>query len=365
MKHRTTTTILLVLSCFALSPMTQAVTPAPDGGYSGGNTAEGANALFSLTTGTHNTAVGARSLYSNTTSYDNTAVGWRALYKNTNAPVPILNGPGGSNTAIGAEALYHNNGSGNTAVGWRALESNTTGGNNIALGDGAGYALTTGDFNIDIGNVGAADEANTIRIGTPFQGVAGFSSGQSRTFVAGIRGVTTDNDDAIPVVIDSAGQLGTTASSERFKTEIKPMDKASEAILSLKPVTFHYNNQKSNVTGTPQFGLIAEDVGKVNPDLVVRNKNGEIYTVRYDAVNAMLLNEFLKEHHKVEEQDRKLEEQEATIAELKKGMDILTASLKEQEAQIQKMSDQLAVASPSRGGLEVSKPARQMVSNNQ
>src|SRR5207302_7906809 len=122
------------------------------------------------------------------------------------------------------------------------------------------------------------------------------------------------------------------------------MQDASEAIPNLKPVTFHYKTDKND---TPQFGLIAEEVAKVNPDLVVRNKNGEIYTVRYDAVNAMLLNEFLKEHHKVEEQDRKLEEQEATIAELKKGMDILTASLKEQEVQIQKMSNQLAVASPS------------------
>ena len=153
----------------------------------------------------------------------------------------------------------------------------------------------------------------------------------------------------MPVVIDSAGQLGTVSSSARFKNKIKPMDQTSEAILGLKPVTFHY---KSDKTGTPQFGLIAEEVAKVNPDLVVDNDDGEIYTVRYDAVNAMLLNEFLKEHRKVEEQD-------ATIAQLKKDFRTtvaeLTARLKEQDSKIEKVSDQL----------ELSKPAPQMVGNNQ
>src|SRR5205823_11032381 len=125
-----------------------------------------------------------------------------------------------------------------------------------------------------------------------------------KTFIAGIRGITTVNADAIAVVIDSAGQLGTVSSSERFKKAIKPMDKASEAILALKPVTFHY---KSDSTNTPQFGLIAEEVGKVDPDLVVRDENGDIYTVRYEAVNAMLLNEFLKEHRKVEQLEKQVE----------------------------------------------------------
>jgi len=146
------------------------------------------------------------------------------------------------------------------------------------------------------------------------------------------------------------GQLGTTSSSRRFKKEIKPMDKASETILGLKPVTFHY---KSDTTETPQFGLIAEEVTGVNPGLVVRDENGEIYTVRYDAVNAMLLNEFLKEHRKVQEQGRKAQEQEATITQLKKGMEVLTAQLKEQAAQIQKVSAQL----------EARKPAPRMVIN--
>ena len=135
------------------------------------------------------------------------------------------------------------------------------------------------------------------------------------------------------------------------------MDQTSEAILALKPVTFHYKSDSSN---TPQFGLIAEEVAKVNPDLVVRDENGEVYTVRYDAVNAMLLNEFLKEHRKVEEQQSKIQKQQGTISELKatvaqqqKGMEVLAAQLKEQAAQIQKVSAEL----------ETSKPAAQVVNN--
>ena len=145
-------------------------------------------------------------------------------------------------------------------------------------------------------------------------------------------------------MIDSFGQLGTMSSSRRFKDDIKPMDKASEAVLALKPVTFHYKSDKTN---RPEFGLIAEDVAAVNHDLVVRDENGDIYTVRYEAVNAMLLNEFLKEH-------RKNEEQERTIAELKSGMTALLAAVTEQAAQIQKVTAQL----------EMSKPARQMALNN-
>ena len=197
------------------------------------------------------------------------------------------------------------------------------------MGYNAGNSLTTGSNNIDIGNVGVAAEASTIRIG---------SGAQTRTFIAGIRGKTTVNVNAIPVVIDSAGQLGTTSSSRRFKKEIKPMDQTSEAILGLKPVTFHY---KSDNTGTPQFGLIAEEVAKVNQDLVVRDENGEIYTVRYEAVNAMLLNEFLKEH-------RKVEALQANLAQQQKQIEALTAGL-------QKVSHQL----------ELRKPAPRMVLNNQ
>src|SRR6202022_3728717 len=150
------------------------------------------------------------------------------------------------------------------------------------------------------------------------------------------------------------GQLGVAPSSQRFKDEIKPMDKASEAILALKPVSFRYKHEL-DPKGIPQFGLVAEEVEKVNPDLVVRDADGKVFTVRYEAVNAMLLNEFLKEHRKVEEQGRKAQEQERTIAQLKKGMEVLTAQLHEQSSQIQKVSAQL----------ELNKPAPRTVLNNQ
>jgi len=233
------------------------------------------------------------------------------------------------------------------ASGFNALLSNTSGSFNIALGFSAGSNLTTGDNNIDIGSTGETGETATIRIGS--------TGSQTRAFISGIRGVTTGNANAIPVLIDSVGQLGTASSSVRFKNEIKPMDKASEAILALKPVTFHY---KSDQTRRPEFGLIAEEVAEVNPDLVVRDENGEIYTVRYDAVNAMLLNEFLKEHRKGELQDLKAQEQQNEI-------DALKAELKEQKALIQKVSAQLAAASPSRGGLEMNKAAAQVAANDQ
>jgi hypothetical protein len=308
------------------------------------NTAIGVVALSNNTTGSSNTALGVKALVSNTTASNNTATGFSALQENTTGRTNTANGfeallnntIGNNNTAAGTSALRNNaTGNSNTADGFNALFNNTTGKRNIAFGFSAGSNLTTGDNNIDIGNEGVADESATIRIGL----------GQTRTFIAGIRGRTTGNANAIPVLIDSAGQLGTVSSSRRFKKEIKPMDKSSEAILALKPVTFHY---KSDATGTPQFGLIAEEVAKVNPDLAVRDENGEIYTVRYEAVNAMLLNEFLKEH-------RKNEEQEKTIAELKSGMTVLAATVKEQASQIQKVTAQL----------EVSKHATQTVLNNQ
>jgi trimeric autotransporter adhesin len=299
------------------------------------NTATGNSALLFNTTGTENTADGDSALVFNTTGIDNTADGFAALNGNTTGSRNTANGgyalngntTGNSNTAIGFAALafnsigtfntangveaLKNNGVGfaNTAVGYKALINNTTGGDNIALGIFAGSNITTGNDNIDIGsfNKGVAGESSTIRIGA-----AGF---QTRTFIAGIRGTTTAFANAVPVLIDSAGQLGTASSSARFKNEIKPIDKASEAILALKPVTFHY---KSDNAGTPQFGLIAEEVAQVNPDLVVRDGNGEIYTVRYDAVNAMLLNEFLKEHQKVQ----KLEAALAAMNERLKAQDV-------------------------------------------
>ena len=373
----------LLLACFALLPIAQAVSPTPDGGYLGANTAEGGpGALFSLTTGTDNTAVGSQALSGLTTGVQNTAVGAQALFNNTadrntaegfralinnttgnsntaNGVNALLrNVTGGFNTAVGFSALEDNNASVNTALGVNALQHNTTGTGNTALGVNAGLFLTTGSNNIDIVNAGVPGESSTIRIGN--SNIAG----QNRAFIVGIRGVTTGNADAVPVLIDSAGQLGTVGSSRRFKKEIKPMEQASEAILSLKPVTFHY---KSDKTGTPQFGLIAEEVAEVSPNLVVRDKDGEIYTVRYDAVNAMLLNEFLKEHKAFLEEQCRVQKQEATISQLKstvaeqnatiaqqqKGMEAVTARLNEQAAQIQKVSAQL----------EASKPAPQVVNN--
>ena len=182
------------------------------------------------------------------------------------------------------------------------------------MGLRAGARLANGSNNIDIGNEGVGNESATIRIG----------AAQTKTFVAGIRGKTTGIADAIPVLVDSAGQLGTMSSSRRFKNEIKPMDNASEAILALKPVTFHYKSDKNRAA---QFGLIAEEVAAVNPDLVVHDDKGEIYTVRYDAVNAMLLNEFLKEHQKVEEQGAMIAKQQHQIEALMAGLQRVAAQL--------------------------------------
>jgi hypothetical protein len=272
---KTTIRLCFALLClFITQPKVQAVSPPPDGGYPVGNTAEGQNALLSRTIGNYNTAVGFFSLKALTFAEFNTGVGAGTLFFN-NAH---------QNTATGAGALLNNvTGHSNTANGAFALFNNTSGDSNIALGNSAGLLRTTGNFNIDIGNPGLAGESNTIRIG---------NNQHTRTFITGIRGVTTGNANAIPVLIDSLGQIGTLSSSRRFKKEIKPIEKASEAILALEPVTFQYKNDKTN---TPQYGLIAEQVADINPDLVVRDDNGEIYTVRYDAVNAMLLNEFLKE----------------------------------------------------------------------
>jgi hypothetical protein len=208
------------------------------------------------------------------------------------------------------------------ADGYQALFNNTTGSNNIALGFQAGLNLTTGTNNIHIAALGAGGESNTIRLGK--NGV------QTATFISGIRGATVAG--GVGVIVDTNGHLGTVSSSERFKDAIKPMDKASEAILALKPVTFRYKHEL-DPDGIPQFGLVAEDVEKVNPALVARDDKGEIYTVRYEAVNAMLLNEFLKEHRKVQD--------------LEKGMVALTAQLKEQAAQIQKVSAHLEMSKPA------------------
>jgi len=435
--------IAVALTCFALSPIADAVSPAPDGGYAGFNTAEGDSALFSLssggqdtaigadalfanTTGTQNTAIGAfaletnttgggntatgtfalfsnttgssntatgvGALVNNTTGFDNTANGYSALDNNTTGifntatgfEALVTNTTGNSNTATGFTALLFNTtgfentadganallrnttgwyntatgakalensttGAGNTAIGSNALLGNSTGTFNIGLGVSAGTNLTTGSNNIAIGNYGVAGESNTIRIG----------QAQTRTFINGISGVAIAG---AAVVVNANGQLGVVASSADFKHQIRPMAEESKAILALKPVSFCYD-QDIDENGLPQFGLVAEDVEKENPDLVLRDKEGKPYTVRYDAVNAMLLNEFLKEH-------RKVQEQEATIAQLKSTLakkETIDAHQQQQIealiAGLQKVSVQLATASPSRGGLEANKPASQVVNN--
>jgi Chaperone of endosialidase len=398
--------IPLVLAAFAFSPTAQAqLSPPPDGGYDGNNTAEGTDALFSLTTGTDNTAIGFDALYSNTTGDSNTAIGSQALVSNTTGirntatgfaalnsnttgerntatgraalannttgnfntadgqnalfsnttgiqntatgtfalvfntignqntadgyAAMLFNTTGNQNTASGYFAVYQNTtGNNNTGTGYNALLNNTTGNQNIALGNFAGSNLTTGDNNIDIGNQGVAGEANTIRIGT--QGT------QTKTFIAGISGVGVSG---VAVKVNAAGQLGTPPSSARFKEQIKPMDKASEAILSLKPVTFRYKKE-IDADRTPQFGLVAEDVEEINPDLVARDAAGKVYTVRYEAVNAMLLNEFLKEHQKVQR--------------LEAALTGMYERLKQQDAKIERVNDKV----------ELGKPAPQTVLNN-
>ncbi len=329
----------------------------------GENTANGVFALFANTEGIDNTATGVGALENNTVGNSNTATGFDALLSNNTGINNTANGAGAlgsnvignNNTATGVLALPGSTGDGNTALGFEALFNNSTGGANTAIGLGALISNSTGINNTALGfaaGSGVTTASNVICIGAAFPG----ANVSNSCFIGNIFGVTL-GDVGTPVLVDSAGQLGTISSSRRFKKEIKPMDSASESVLALKPVTFRYKSAKK---GTPQFGLIAEEVAAVNSDLVVRDKNGEIYTVRYDAVNAMLLNEFLKEHKKVEEQGRKALEQEATIAELKstvvqqqKGMEILMAQLKEQAAQIQKVSAQV----------EMSRPAPQLATN--
>jgi len=227
---------------------------------------------------------------------------------------------GANNTGIGRQALVDNTAGGdNTAVGRDALGHNTTGSNNIALGVGAGVNLISGDDNIYVGHSGVS-QADTIRIG----------NNQTRAFVAGITGVPVTGT---AVVVGIFGELGVAPSSQRFKDDIKPMDKASEALLRLKPVAFRYK-QEIDPAGTPQFGLVAEEMEKVNPDLVVRDKQGKAYSVRYEQVNAMLLNEFLKAHKALIEEQRTVEQQQ-------KEIEVLKTELKEQRALIETVNDKM------------------------
>ena len=477
-KFKTTTRLILsicVLGCFTLLPKALAVSPPPDGGYPGGNTAEGQRALLSLTTGTYNTAVGFLSLESSVTGNFNTATGAGTLLVNTaddntatGAAALLTNSSGSFNTANGAFALFSNTtGNNNNAFGFEALVSNTTGpfnnafgngalsGNttgdrNTAMGEGALLANTTGFKNIAIGvsalrnngtghdniaigqdacsqsqggqfntavgsnalvfntadnntavggdalffnNAGAnntatgagALEANTSGMDNTADGLnalssntgndntaLGFGAGAAATtgsnnvyigagmvgvagesnacYIASIFGQTVDPTTNLAVFVDSHGKLGTTVSSLRFKQRIKSMDKASEAIMALRPVTFQY---KTDPKGTPQYGLIAEEVAEVNSALVVRDKEGKPYSVRYDQINAMLLNEFLKEHQKTQRQETTIAElksdlakQEVTIIQLTKHVENVLAHSQALDSEIHKVRHRLELGNP-------------------
>ena len=363
------TTALSALVCFGLCQQVQSATDTPDpGSLPTSNTADGQGALGSLTTGLYNSAFGFLSVLSLSDANFDTGVGAAALLVDnggTNTAVGagalLNNSDGADNNAVGAFALFNNvSGFFNNAHGRNAL-LNSTGSQNNAMGDDAMFFNTTGSFNTAIGddaldanvdgnnNVAVGDEAGTglgasvnncIAINVP--GAGPFATLDNTCFIGSIFDQpVSDVGTQEAVFVDQFNVVGISASSRRFKHDIQPMDKASEAILALKPVTFKYNADKN---GRTQYGLIAEEVATVNPDLVVQHKDGEISTVRYEQVNAMLLNEFLKEHKKVQNL-------EVTVAQQQQGMEVLTAQLKEQAAQIQKVSAQL----------EVSKPAPQVV----
>ena len=368
-KNATILPILMAvtLGCFGLSPQAWAVCREGCDLFHS-NTFLGADALLNNTSGESNTAIGGGALTSNTTGFDNTANGSTALFYNTSGYANTANGAfalflntsgsdntavgttaltnnitGGANTAVGVEALRASTGKDNTALGFLAGQ-NLTGDNNIAVGSLAGQYLL-GDNNIDIGNQGGADDSGVIRIGT--------EGTHTTTYIAGIREAPLAHGEAVAVGITADGQLGVRASSARFKELVKPMDSASEAILSLRPVEFRYKKE-FDASQAPQFGLVAEEVARTAPQLVIRDANGKPFTVRYDEVNAMLLNEFLKEHRKVEEQAQINQEQAETITDMKSAVaqqerDIaaLTGVLKAQAAQIRKVSDQLEAQAPA------------------
>ncbi len=377
--------ILSVLACFVLLPQMWAA-PANPEVFSGSNTWDGFHALnagklantfstangwqalvlqtdalnnsgfgagaLALGNGNNNCALGAGALTFNTTGGANNAVGAFALFNNADAAFQnahgreaLFNSTGGQNNAFGDLALLNaTTGFGNSAFGDDALDSVTTGSENVGVGDEACNSCTTGHDNVAIGHNalnGTVTASNNIAIGVPATGP--FANLSFTAFIGSIHGLPTSNAaSTLPVLIDSNNVLGTAPSSRRYKHDIKPVDKASEALYALKPVSFIYNNDDS---GTTLYGLIAEEVAKVNTSLV-GYLGGKPFTVKYDQVNALLLNEFLKEHKKVEEQ-------QASIRELKSEMQTMVAQLKEQAAQIQKVSAQL----------EVRKTAPQVVAN--
>ena len=389
---KSTIRLLVAFLCLSSSqPKARAVSPPPDGGYPGANTAEGENALFNLTSGLRNTGVGFETLFSNTTGGCNTASGFQALHDNIGGRLNtasgyqalfknitgefntaigsralIVNTTGRSNTAIGNDALGDNTigdsntatgddalrlnttGVNNTANGSNALESNTSGSRNTASGFNALKSNTTGDSNVALG-MNAGSNATTgdgnVYIGTGMDGVAGEAN---HTYIRNInRSAVNGGGTGTVRIYLATGLLGHETSSRRYKTNISPIGKASEAIFALKPVTYQYKKE-IDPSQSPAFGLIAEQVAEVNPNLVAHNSEGQPETVQYEMVNAMLLNEFLKEH-------RKNEKQEARIAELTAEVATLFTTVKEQAAQIRKVNT----------FLEIGKRGSQLAENNQ
>jgi len=372
------TTVLSVLVCFGFSPQTRAACGSPDPGCPPGNLAEGYLALGSLTTGAYNTGIGAYSLLSLTDNAFCTAVGAGTLLSNTGgsnsafgAGALLNNVGGGDNNALGVFALLHNvSGFFNNAVGRDSL-LNSDGSQNNSMGDDAMFNNTTGSFNTAIGddaldnnvdgnsNVAIGDEAGTglgpsvnncIAIGVP--GAGPFATFDNTCFIGSIFGeAVSDPGSQTAVFVDQFNVVGVFNSSRRYKHNIQPMDKASETLFKLKPVTFKFN---SDWKSTTQYGLIAEEVEEVDPGLVTHGTDGETVSVHYEQINSMLLNEFLKEHKKVEAQQATIAELKSTVAQQQNGLDVLTAQLKEQAEQIQKVSARL----------EVSKPAAKVVLKN-
>jgi hypothetical protein len=291
------------------------------------NTATGAFALFSHISGNGNTAIGTNALLNDATGESNTAIGDGALFNNIGGPFP-----GSFNTATGASALFANTGPDNTANGALALQSNTMGGDNTAVGIDALTSNTIGNHNVALGSMAGFQQttgSDNIYIGFDMQGTAGESNA---CYIGSIDGQTSAS--GIAVLINSNGKLGTTTSSRRFKEGIKPMDNASEALFALKPVTFRYKKEL-DPQGIQQWGLVAEDVQKINPALVALDKEGTPYAVRYDQVNAMLLNEFLKEHRQVQEQKTTITELKSGMAQQQKQIEALTAGLQRVSAQLE------------------------------
>ena len=303
------------------------------------NTGVGAAALFSNTTGTLNTAVGSFALFTNADGSDNNAVGDSALLSNVS---------GSFNNAYGRSVLGVAEASENDGFGDLALENVTTGASNTAIGDDALRNLVDGSFNVAVGDEAGtglgASVNNCIAIGAPGDGP--FATFDNTCFIGSIFGEpVSDPGSQVPVFVDQFNVVGVfNTSSRKLKHDIKPMDKTSETLYQFKPVTFKYN---SDWKGTTQYGLIAEEVAEVDPQLVVRGRDGEIMAVHYEQISNMLLNEFIKEHKKVEAQQATIAELKSTVAQQRKGMEVLTAQLKEQAEQIQKVSAQLEVGKPA------------------